>query len=119
MLRVDDIIISGNDVVGIKELNNHLMSTFKMKAMEHLTYFVGLEISQSKADIQVHQCKYAKDLIFSARLSNAKPFDTPIELNVIIGKNDGSPLSDSTSYRRVFGGPFYPTMTWPEICSNC
>lgn len=43
MLCVDDIFISGNDVVGIKELNNHLMSTFKMKAMEHLTYFVGLE----------------------------------------------------------------------------
>ena len=65
-----------------------------MKDLRHLTYFLGLEIPRSKNGIHINQRKYAKELISSARLVNAKSFDTPLELNVKLNKDVGSPLSD-------------------------
>lgn len=41
------MIISGNDVVGIFDLKNHLMLTFKMKDLGSLTYFLGLDVSRN------------------------------------------------------------------------
>ena len=70
------MIISGNDTVGISELKTHLMRTFKMKDLGSLTYFLGLQVSRSKDGIRINQTKYVDDLIKSARLSDAKTFDT-------------------------------------------
>ena len=65
-----------------------------MKDLRHLTYFLGLEVLQSKNGIHINQRKYAKELISSARLVDAKSFGTPLELNVKLSKDVGSPLSD-------------------------
>lgn len=59
LVYVDDIIISGNDALGIKELKRYLMQTFKMKDLDHLTYSLGLKINHTREGIQVHQRKYA------------------------------------------------------------
>lgn len=82
LLYVDDMILSGNDAIGIKELKTHLMRTFKMKDLGPQTYFLGLEISRTKEGIGVNQRKYAEDLLASARLTNARHCGTPLELNV-------------------------------------
>ena len=48
-LYINDMIISGNDIIGITELKGHLMCYFKMKDPRHLIYFLGLEISRTSA----------------------------------------------------------------------
>eukprot|EP00268_Persea_americana_P044937 TRINITY_DN4553_c2_g1_i10.p1 TRINITY_DN4553_c2_g1~~TRINITY_DN4553_c2_g1_i10.p1 ORF type:complete len:308 (+),score=35.45 TRINITY_DN4553_c2_g1_i10:1732-2655(+) len=115
LIYVDDMIISGNDHDGIDELKTHLMSTFKMKDLGSLTYFLGLEVQQNKDGIQITQSKYVDDLIHSARLGDAKTFATPIELNVKLSKDDGHPLPDPTIFRRLVGSLLYLTMTRPDI----
>eukprot|EP00268_Persea_americana_P063207 TRINITY_DN8175_c0_g1_i5.p2 TRINITY_DN8175_c0_g1~~TRINITY_DN8175_c0_g1_i5.p2 ORF type:complete len:139 (-),score=7.17 TRINITY_DN8175_c0_g1_i5:1892-2308(-) len=91
------------------------MRTFKMKDPGFLTYFLGLEVSWSKAGIRVNQIKYADDLIKFARLNDAKSFDTPLELNIKISKNDGCPLEGPTIFRRLVCSLLYVTMTRPDI----
>lgn len=54
-------------------------------------------------------------LVKSARLGDAKPFDTPLELNVKIGKAGGILLEDPTVFRRLVGSLLYLTMTRPDI----
>lgn len=74
-IYVDDMIISGNDTKGIKDLNGHLMHSFKMKDLKHLTYFLGLEISRSNEGICIicnHQRKYVEILLASAHHSDRK-----------------------------------------------
>lgn len=48
----------------------------------------------------------------STHLSACKTADTP---NVKLQQNDGSPLSDSSTYHRVVGNLLYPTMTRLDI----
>lgn len=64
------VSISGNDTICIKELKNHLINTFQMKDPVPLTYFLGL--SWSNTGIHVSQGNYAKDLLSSAPLPDAK-----------------------------------------------
>lgn len=115
LLYVDDMIISGNDEIGITELKNHLLSTFKMKDLGHLTYFLGLEISRSDAGIRINQCKYAVYLLSFARLTDAKSFDTLLERNVRISQDAGPPFSDPSLFRRLVGNLHYLTLTRLEI----
>ena len=57
------MIINGNDKIDIKELKCYLTSTFKMKDLGPLTYFLGLEVSLSDMGIYLYQGKYAEDLL--------------------------------------------------------
>ncbi|XXG90668.1 hypothetical protein AAC387_Pa12g2382 [Persea americana] len=109
------MIISGNDTIGIADLKTHLMRSFQMKDLGALTYFLGLEISRGKEGIRVNQTKYADDLIGTTRLQDAKTFDTPLELNVKISKDDGCLLEDPTLFRRLVWSLLYLTMTRPDI----
>ena len=69
-LYVDDIIISGNDIIGISQVKSYLMQTFKMKDLSELTYFLGLEIKRTPFGIYVHQRKYDEDLLTTVGFSD-------------------------------------------------
>ena len=99
LLYVDDIIISGNDVIGIATVKSYLLRTFKMKDLGELTYFLGLEIKRTPLGIYVHQRKYPEDLLSMAGFSAGRTADTSMELNLKLRKDDGSLLSDATLYR--------------------
>ncbi|TXG46465.1 hypothetical protein EZV62_015014 [Acer yangbiense] len=77
-----DIIISRTDTFGIKQRHVALHSSFHMKDLGSLTYFLGLEVSRSDQGILVNQHKYTNDLIALAGLENSTPVDTPLEINV-------------------------------------
>lgn len=115
LLYVDDMIISRNDAKGIKDFKRHLMDSFKMTNFGHLTYFLGLEISRSNEGFRFHQRKYAEDLLASTRHVDCKSADTPLELNVKIRQDDGSPLSYPSMYLRLVGSLLYLTISRPDI----
>ena len=63
LLYVDDMIITGNDLSGIQELNDFLNQQFEMKDLEHLNYFLSLEITHSTDELYITQAKYASELL--------------------------------------------------------
>ena len=48
VVYVDDILISGNDNVGIVDVKKYLQGKFVTKDLGLLRYFLGIEIARSK-----------------------------------------------------------------------
>lgn len=115
LVYVDDIIIRGLDLKEIKAIKVILHSSFHMKDLGNLQYFMGLEVHTSKLGIFINQQEYTKDLITLARLYNSTPVDTPLEINVKYRRDEGDLLSDHTIYRRLVGSLLYLTITRPDI----
>ena len=63
VVYVDDIIITGNDMVGISSLKSFLHGQFHTKDLGMLKYFLGVEIMRSKRGIFLSQRKYVLDLL--------------------------------------------------------
>ena len=60
---VDDMIITGNDIVGISALQRFLSQHFEMKNLDNLCYFLGLKVTPLSNGYYRFQAKYAFDLL--------------------------------------------------------
>ena len=63
IVYVDDIVVTGNDVAEIQNLKKHLASSFDIKALGLLSYFLGIEVAYSASGIVLSQHKYIIDLL--------------------------------------------------------
>ncbi|KAK4386771.1 Retrovirus-related Pol polyprotein from transposon RE2 [Sesamum angolense] len=109
---VDDILITGSDIVGIEEAKTYLQKHFLTK---DLGVFFGIEIAHSKHGISLSHRKYACDLLQEAGLLGTKPVDTPMDSITDFWNDDGNYLEDKTKYRRLVGKLIYLTVTRPDI----
>ncbi|KAG7572467.1 Ribonuclease H-like superfamily [Arabidopsis suecica] len=119
LVYVDDIIISGNDKVGIQETKAFLKSVFDIKDLGELKYFLGIEVCRSKEGLFLSQRKYTLDLLSQVGKLGAKPAKTPLEDDYKAnrkGELDNKPFEDVTQYRRLVGKLIYLTITRPHIC---
>jgi hypothetical protein len=115
LLYVDDMIIIGNDSIGILELKQFLNQHFEMKNLGNLSYFLGLEISYSFDGFYLTQAKYISDMLSRANLTDCKTVDTPTKLNARLNLQDGEPLCDPNLYRHFIGSLVYLTVTKHDI----
>jgi hypothetical protein len=115
LLYVDDMIITGDDIAGIRDLQKFLSQQFEMKDLGTFSYFLGLEVTSSSDGYYLSQAKYASDLLSKAGLIDSKTVSTPLELNVKLNITDGEPLSDATLYRQLLGSLIYLTVTGPDL----
>jgi hypothetical protein len=60
---VDDLILTGDDILEMNRLKASLSSTFEVKDLGSLRYFLGMEVAWSKKGIVISQRKYVLDLL--------------------------------------------------------
>jgi hypothetical protein len=87
-----------------------LHSTFHMKELDHLTYFLGLEVHYHREGVFLNQQKYIQDLVQLVGLTKY-PVNTPIEVNVKYRRDEGDLLDDPTQYLKLVGSLIYVTIT--------
>ncbi|XP_073265499.1 uncharacterized protein [Populus alba] len=116
LIYVDDVIITSNTLTAIHQVKHFLRTTFPIKDLGKLKYFLGIEVARSKQGIILCQRKYALDILADSGFSGAKPVSFPMETTLKLSTHDSSPvLSDPASYRRLIGRLLYLTITRPDI----
>ena len=115
IVYVDDIVITGSDHDGIRNLKQHLFSHFQTKDLGKLKYFFEIEIAQSNSSVVMSQRKYVLDIWEETNMLDCKPVDTPIDLNVKLVSGQGEPLRDQRRYRRLVERLNYLTITQLNI----
>ncbi|KAL2924831.1 Retrovirus-related Pol polyprotein from transposon TNT 1-94 [Bienertia sinuspersici] len=115
LIYVDDLLIAGNDEGLIKRIKSFLASNFHMKDLGDIRYFLGIEIDRSPQGFFLSQRKYAQDLIKDYGMHKTKPVKVPMDINLKLTSDVGTPLEDSTAYQRLIGRLIYLTITRPDI----
>ena len=115
IVYVDDIIVTGDDIIEIKSLKEVLAREFEIKDVGNLRYFLGMEVARSKEGISVTQRKYILDLLKETGMLGCKPAKTPMEsmAKLDIGK-ESNPV-DKGRYQRLVGKLIYLSHTRPDI----
>lgn len=93
LMYINDIIVASNDDAEVVQLKKFLSSNFKLKDLGHLKYFLGLEVSRSKARLSICQRHYALELLKDSGTLGSKPKSTPMDPNLKLFKDDEELLS--------------------------
>jgi hypothetical protein len=111
---VDDIIITGDDIVEMAHLKHKLSNEFEVKDLGQLRYFLGIEIARSNKGIVLSQRKYVLDLLSDTGMLGCRAASTPIDQNHQLCAQSGDPV-DRESYQRLVGRLIYLCHTRPDI----
>ena len=75
------MVITGSDIVGIKETQLCLQRNFKMKDLGHLHYLIGSKIQSDSSGYSLSQATYASDIIHRSGISDDIIELTPLQPN--------------------------------------
>ena len=78
---VDDITLIGDDLIEMERLKKSLLSSFEIKDLGMLRYFLRMEVARSRKGLVVSQLKYVLDLLEETRMRGCRPVDTPMDPN--------------------------------------
>jgi len=115
VVYVDDILITGSNINDIATLKQHLHSTFGIKDLGYLHYFLGFEITHLPDGISLSQRKFAHDLLLHTGFLNSKHAATPLPLHCKLTMEEGDLLQDPSYYRTIIGKLNFLTNTRPDI----
>ena len=96
-IYVDDIIFGGSSHALNAKFADSMSREFEMSMMGELTFFLGLQIKQTKEGTFVHQGKYTKDVLKKFDMGDAKPPSTPMATMTALDADEDSEAVDQRS----------------------
>ncbi|GJW35745.1 retrovirus-related pol polyprotein from transposon TNT 1-94 [Tanacetum coccineum] len=106
-IYVDDIIFASTDPKACDIFSNEMSSKFQMSMMGQMSFFLGLQVSQSPGGIFINQSKFALEILKKFGMDSCDPVDTPMVDRL---KLDEDPLGipvDQTRFRSMVGSLMY------------
>ncbi|GJZ58626.1 uncharacterized mitochondrial protein-like protein [Tanacetum coccineum] len=119
IIYVDDMIITGDDCVGIESLKLELAYRFAMKDLGLFCYFLGIEVASSPKGYLLSQSKYIGDLLDRARITYKMVEDIPINAKAKYTLTDGDPLLDPSLYQTIFQTLLFLSMSTLDLRAYC
>jgi hypothetical protein len=88
---------------------------FQMSMMGELTFFLGIQVKQTKQGTFVHQAKYTKDLMKKLNMGDLKPVSTLMSMATVLDPEENGEVVDQREYMSMIGSLVYLTTTRPDI----
>nr|GEV15697.1 hypothetical protein [Tanacetum cinerariifolium] len=114
-IYVDDIIFASIDPKACDIFSNEMSSKIQMSMMRQISFFLGLQVSQSPEGIFINQSKFALEILKKFGMDSCDPIDTPMVNRL---KLDEDPLGipiDQTRFRSMVGSLMYLTASRPDL----
>jgi hypothetical protein len=83
--------------------------------MGELTFFLGIQVKQTKQGTFVHQAKYTKDLMKKFNMAELKLVSTPMSSAALLGPDEDGEAVDQRENRNMIGSLLYLIATRPDI----
>jgi hypothetical protein len=108
---VDDIIFGGSSHALMSRFQEMMESEFQMSMMGELTFFLGIQLKQTKKGTFVHQAKNMKDLMKKFNMAELKPVSTPMSSAALLGSDEDGKTLDQREYMSMIDSLLYFTVT--------
>nr|GEU76596.1 retrovirus-related Pol polyprotein from transposon TNT 1-94 [Tanacetum cinerariifolium] len=118
VVYVDDLMITGNKSALIQKFKSQPSSTFHMKDLGDLHYFLGLEVTKSEYGFFVSQKKYTLELLQEAGVMINKPYKLPMDPNLKLQAEIWTPLQDPEGSGMYLETESTPTIFLDDECLN-
>jgi hypothetical protein len=114
-IYVDDIIFGGSSHVLVSNFQEMMENEFQMSMMGELTFFLGIQVKQTKQGTFVHQAKCTKDLMKKFNMAELKPVSTPMSMATVLDPDENGKAIDQREYMSMIDSLLYLTVTRPNI----
>jgi hypothetical protein len=114
-IYVDNIIFGGSSHTLVSRFQETMENEFQMSMMGELTFFLGIEVKQTKQGTFVHQAKYMKDLMKKFNMVELKPVSTPMSATTSLGPDEDGEDVVQREYRSMISSLQYLTATRLDI----
>jgi hypothetical protein len=114
-IYVDGIIFCGSSHSLVSKFQEMMESKFQMSMMGELTFFLDIQVKQTKQGTFVHQAKYTKVLMKKFNMAELKPMSTLMSSAASLGPDEDGDAVDQREYRSMIGSLLYLTVTRPDI----
>nr|GEV62455.1 retrovirus-related Pol polyprotein from transposon TNT 1-94 [Tanacetum cinerariifolium] len=114
-IYVDDIIFVASTPELCDLFAKTMCSKFKMSMMGKISFFLGLQISQSPRGIFINQSKYALESLQKYDFDSCDPVDTPMVEKSKMDEDKERKAVDPSHYRSMIGTLLYLTASRPDL----
>ena len=98
-IYVDDIIFGATQDRLCEEFVATMKGEFEMSMMGELSFFLGLQVKQTKDGIFLSQSKYCKEILKKFEMENCKEASTPMPSSCYMDADAAGKSIDQTKYR--------------------
>lgn len=92
-----------------------MQKEFEMFVLGELSFFLGLQITQTNKGIFIAQTKHIKEMLKKYEMKDCKPISTPMVIGCNIRKEDESKETDQYFYKSMIGSLLYVMASRPDI----
>nr|GEV52654.1 retrovirus-related Pol polyprotein from transposon TNT 1-94 [Tanacetum cinerariifolium] len=114
-IYVDDIIFAASTLKLCDLFANLMCSKFKISMMGKISFFLGLQISQSPRGIFINQSKYALESLKKYGFKSCDPVDTLMVKKSKLHEDKEGKAVDPSHYHSMIGTLFYLTASRPDL----
>lgn len=98
---VDDILVTGSNIIVIKDFKEQMSRKFNMSDLEKLSYYLGIELEQGASYIELKQTSYAKKILEKAKMTKCNTTKYPTVPKEYINKDEGGMTVNATQFKSM------------------